>query len=71
MNSIIMITYVAGTVLSQATFATMEECRNARKDILQQSTTVEAFCLYSEKKEDIDPRKLLEAFMSVMPKDSQ
>jgi len=48
MNSILMTTYMAGTILSQATFGTMTECIEARDVTLNQGNKdVTIVCSYS------------------------
>lgn len=48
MNSILMTTYMAGTILSQATFGNMTECASARDVVLQQnSKDISVVCSYS------------------------
>jgi hypothetical protein len=52
MNSIIMTTYVAGTILSQATFSTMNDCANARQSVMDvnKSDNIEVTCTYHNNK---------------------
>ena len=48
MNSILMTTYMAGTILSQATFGNMTECASARDVVLQHnSKDISVVCSYS------------------------
>ena len=71
MNSIIMTTYVAGTILSQATFSTMNDCSSARQSVMDvnKSNKIEVTCTYHKNKtSDNDQRfeKMLDRFFAMV-----
>ena len=51
MNSILMITAVAGTIVGNATFSDMESCMKARADVATQDG-VTVSCVYTTPKKD-------------------
>jgi hypothetical protein len=57
MNSVILVTYVAGTLMATATFPDMVECQEAR-NVVQNQEDVRAVCLYTEAKKPVDPAKI-------------
>lgn len=58
MNSVILVTYVAGNLMGTATFSDMVECQEARS-VVQNQENVTAVCLYTEAKKPVDPAKIL------------
>lgn len=51
MNTIIMITVVAGNIIGSATFDTIEQCNEARNKVIQQEGS-KVYCTYQEKAPD-------------------
>tara|TARA_R110000868_G_scaffold159793_2_gene388995 strand:+ start:454 stop:855 length:402 start_codon:yes stop_codon:yes gene_type:complete len=64
MNSVLMATYVAGSLMSTATFGTMDECSDARLQAQKYNAgnDVTVVCTYQETRKQISP---IEFFKSV------
>lgn len=60
MNSIIMITVVAGQIIGQANFSNIEECMEARAKV-QEQQNVTATCTYQKVKVD-NSRQIIQLF---------
>jgi len=65
MKTIILITYLGSNLLSQATYDTMDSCMVARESMLKQPQ-VQAFCVYRDKRKEIDPSSFFRAFEEMM-----
>ena len=53
MNSIVLVTYLAGAIISSATFKDMDTCIEARDRVLLQAMPdLNAVCVYKEVKPD-------------------
>ena len=52
MNSVLLTTYMAGTILSQATFGSMTDCVSARDATVQHNKEVVAICSYQANKDN-------------------
>tara|TARA_R110000787_G_scaffold67673_1_gene151599 strand:+ start:766 stop:1167 length:402 start_codon:yes stop_codon:yes gene_type:complete len=65
MNSVLMATYVAGSLMSTATFGTMDECSDARLQAQKYNAgnDVTVVCTYQETRKQISP---LEFFKSLI-----
>jgi hypothetical protein len=63
MNSIIMITVVAGQIIGQANFSNIEECMSARAKV-QEQQNVTATCTYQKVKVD-NSRQIMKLFGSM------
>jgi len=67
MNSVLMATYVAGSLMSTATFSTMDECVDARlQAINSNSDDVKVVCVYKEDKERINPADFFKEFIELV-----
>ena len=64
MNSILMITAVAGTIVGNATFADMESCMKARADVATQDS-VTVSCVYTTQRKDRS-KEMLSIFVGAM-----
>jgi len=64
MNTIMMVTAVAGTIVGNAWFTDMDECLTARKKVISQPD-VTASCIITQKKED-NSAAMLKMFSDVM-----
>lgn len=62
MNSVLLTTYMAGTILSQATFGSMTECVSARDATVQHNKEVVAICSYQADKPKKDTAAVFEKF---------
>lgn len=51
MNSIVLVTLIAGNIVSSATFTDLNACKQAREQIVDQKD-VSAYCIYKEVKPD-------------------
>ena len=51
MNTIILVTIVAGTIVSSATFGSLNECTQARDAVMAQDN-ISAYCTYKQVKPD-------------------
>lgn len=51
MNSIVLVTLIAGNIVSSATFSDLDSCKQAREQIVDQKD-VSAYCIYKEVKPD-------------------
>ncbi len=51
MNTIILVTIVAGTIVSSATFGSLNECTQAR-DVVMAQDNITAYCTYKEVAKD-------------------
>lgn len=54
MNSVLLSTYLAGSLLSTATFGTMDECATAKAQTLKNNTEVTAVCSFKAEKPKMD-----------------
>ena len=62
MNSIVLVTYLAGTIIGSATFKDMDSCIEARDRVLLQAMAdLNAVCVYKEVKPDRS-KEMLEIF---------
>ena len=62
MNSIVLVTYLAGAIISSATFKDMDTCIEARDRVLLQAMPdLNAVCVYKEVKPDRS-KEMLEIF---------
>ena len=62
MNSIVLVTYLAGAIISSATFKDMDSCIEARDRVLTQAMPdLNAVCVYKEVKPDRS-KEMLEIF---------
>jgi len=75
MNNILLVTFLAGSVLSEATFPSMNECRSARAEILlQKHKGLNAICVYNkpdvplEEEGILNPNKLFRDFLDTIEK---
>ena len=62
MNSVLLTTYMAGTILSQATFGSMTECVSARDATVEHNKEVVAICSYQSNKPKKDNAAVFEKF---------
>lgn len=62
MNSVLLTTYMAGTILSQASFGTMTECLGARDATVEHNKEVVAICSYQANKPKKDNAGVFEKF---------
>lgn len=51
MNTIILVTIVAGNIVSSATFGSLNECTHARDAVMSQDN-ITAYCTYKQVKPD-------------------
>jgi len=68
MNTVILITYLGAQMLGQATFGSMTECLYARDVLLKQEKDLKAYCVYSEKRVEVNPETFFKAFGEMVSK---
>ena len=63
MNTVVLITFLAGAVLTKAPFPDMSACKTARAEVLlQESPGLNAICVYD--KEKIKPERMFRNFLN-------
>ena len=63
MNTVVLITFLAGSVLTKAPFPDMSACKTARAEgLLQESPGLNAICVYD--KEKIKPERMFRNFLN-------
>ena len=63
MNTVVLITFLAGAVLTKAPFSDMDSCKVARAEvILQDAPGLNAICVYD--KEKIKPERMFRNFLN-------
>ena len=63
MNTVVLITFLAGAVLTKAPFSDMDSCKVARAEvILQDAPGLNAICVYD--KEKIKPERIFRNFLN-------
>ena len=51
MNTIVLVTFIAGNIVSSATFGTLKDCKEARIEVMSQPD-ITAYCVFKEVKPD-------------------
>ena len=64
MNTVVLITFLAGAVLTKAPFPDMDSCKVARAEVLLQEADlrINAICVYD--KEKIKPERMFRNFLN-------
>ena len=63
MNTVVLITFMVGSVLTKAPFPDMDACNVARAEVLLQKVSrINAICVYD--KEKIKPEKMFRNFLN-------
>jgi len=63
MNTVVLITFLAGAVLTKAPFPDMDSCKVARAEVLlQEAPELNAICVYD--KEKIKPERMFRNFLN-------
>ena len=63
MNTVVLITFLAGAVLTKAPFPDMDSCKVARAEVLlQEADRLNAICVYD--KERIKPERMFRNFLN-------
>lgn len=64
MNTVVLITFLAGAVLTKAPFPDMDSCKIARAEVLLQEVNlrINAICVYD--KEKIKPERMFRNFLN-------
>ena len=63
MNTVVLITFLAGAVLTKAPFPDMDSCKLARAEVLlQEAPGLNAICVYD--KEKIKPERMFRNFLN-------
>ena len=63
MNTVVLITFLAGAVLTKAPFSDMDSCKVARAELLlQEADGLNAICVYD--KEKIKPERMFRNFLN-------
>lgn len=63
MNTVVLITFLAGAVLTKAPFSDMDSCKVARAEVLlQEADGLNAICVYD--KEKIKPERMFRNFLN-------
>ena len=63
MNTVVLITFLAGAVLTKAPFPDMDSCKIARAEVLlQEADGLNAICVYD--KEKIKPERIFRNFLN-------
>ena len=65
MNTVVLITFLAGAVLTKAPFSDMDSCKVARAEVLlQEADGLNAICVYD--KEKIKPERMFRNFLNAV-----
>ena len=68
MNTVLLVTFLAGSVLSEATFSNMDTCRSARAEVLlQKGPGLNAICVY-DRESKLKPNTLIKDFLTAIEK---
>jgi hypothetical protein len=68
MSNVVMITYLTGRILSQAAFPSMEACLEQRQVVLNDNSDLKVYCVYADKKQEVDPEYMLRLFDEMVRK---
>ena len=67
MNTVLLVTFLAGSVLTEAPFPNMDACSTARAEVLLQKVSrINAICVYD--KEKIKPEMMVKKFLNSVDK---
>ena len=67
MNTVVLITFMVGSVLTKAPFPDMDACNAARAEVLLQKVSrINAICVYD--KEKIKPEMMVKKFLNSVDK---
>ena len=68
MNTVLLVTFLAGSVLSEAPFPNMDECSSARAEVLlQKGPGLNAICVY-DRESKMKPNVLFKIFLDAIEK---
>ena len=68
MNTVLLVTFLAGSVLTEAPFPNMDSCSTARAEVLlQKAPGLNAICVY-DKESKLKPNTLIKDFLTSIEK---